>query len=245
MKKTIQISSLFLPLLFSIAFMACEPEEDDFVVQEGALTLLPLGDSRVQGARPEYESYRYELWKNLLAADWTVDFLGTREDEATYPDVQGLSFDRDHEGTGGAVTSDILTTVDAIAPNRMAKVVLLGIGGNDLVEGATAQETVDRIRQIIETIQSKRDTVTIFVEQIPPGRSDFMTTSLLEVFEAFNAAITDLPNTTSTETARVIVVDMAAGWSDDYMADEVHYNSAGAKVVADRYFEAIEMYVEE
>jgi hypothetical protein len=27
--------------------------------------ILPLGASRVEGAKPLYESYRYELWKDL------------------------------------------------------------------------------------------------------------------------------------------------------------------------------------
>jgi len=38
---------------------------------------------------------------------------------------------------------------------------------------------------------------------------------------------------------------MASNWSDEYMADAVHYNEAGAKEVAGRYFEAMEMILGE
>ena len=62
---------------------------------------MPLGASRVQGNRPEYESFRYELWKDLIDNDWTFDFIGTQTDEATYPIYNNLSFDLDHEGRGG------------------------------------------------------------------------------------------------------------------------------------------------
>ena len=32
--------------------------------------ILPLGASRVEGARPDFESYRYELWKLLEEGGW-------------------------------------------------------------------------------------------------------------------------------------------------------------------------------
>ncbi|MEM1405435.1 MAG: hypothetical protein AAGG59_01570 [Bacteroidota bacterium] len=31
-------------------------------------------------------------------------------------------------------------------------------------------------------------------------------------------------------------IDMSSNWSDQFMADQVHYNEQGAKEVADRYF---------
>ncbi len=36
--------------------------------------ILPLGASRVEGARPEYESFRYELWKRIKEKMAESDF---------------------------------------------------------------------------------------------------------------------------------------------------------------------------
>jgi hypothetical protein len=37
----------------------------------------------------------------------------------------------------------------------------------------------------------------------------------------------------------VIVVDMATGFTDIFLADEIHYNEAGAEFIANRYYEAL------
>ena len=38
---------------------------------------MSLGSSRVEGERPNFESYRYELWKKLIDNNFTFDFIGT------------------------------------------------------------------------------------------------------------------------------------------------------------------------
>ena len=57
-----------------------------------------LGASRVEGDRPNYESFRYELWKDLIENNWTFDFIGTQLDSRFYPLFNNLNFDTDHEG---------------------------------------------------------------------------------------------------------------------------------------------------
>ena len=50
-----------------------EEIEDSFVpAKSNSINqILPLGASRVEGARPKYESFRYELWKDLTEAGFT------------------------------------------------------------------------------------------------------------------------------------------------------------------------------
>lgn len=57
--------------------------------------------SRVEGDRPNYESFRYELWKELIENNWTFGFTGTQLDAASYPLFDNLLFDKYHEGRGG------------------------------------------------------------------------------------------------------------------------------------------------
>ena len=44
--------------------------------------IMSLGASRVEGDRPNYESYRYELWKLLIDGNWNFDYVGTQSDNA-------------------------------------------------------------------------------------------------------------------------------------------------------------------
>ena len=240
-----------IPYFFLFALVlnqSCNEDEGDVCTSpaptEAALQILPLGDSRVEGARPDFESYRYELWKNLRTNDWTVDLIGSRKDNASYPDFLDQCFDNEHEGTGGATTGDILNTLSNVEFEIAPEVVLLGIGGNDLLNDIPVNQALNNIRQIVNTLQNEYGTVIIFIEQIAPGRSDFMTDEFTRSFDEFNRGVALLPDVLSTENSPVIIVDMATDWSDDFMADEVHYNEEGAKEVADRYFVAIETYVD-
>ncbi|MEM6346709.1 MAG: SGNH/GDSL hydrolase family protein [Bacteroidota bacterium] len=238
------IAPLFLSLLLLTTF-GCEEELcAPSSPSASAITILPLGDSRVEGGTPEFDSYRYDLWKLLSQNAWETDFIGSRQDEYKYEAVDGKCFDNEHEGTGGAMTRDILETLQSLNLETEADVVLLGIGGNDLTDGGLeVAEVIDNMKQIIVALQARNDNLIIFVEQIAPGRSDFMTADLQQTFEQFNQQIPDLTDLQNNTDSKVIIVDMAQGWSDDYMADEVHYNRAGAQVVAERYFQAMQANV--
>ncbi|MEO1653195.1 MAG: GDSL-type esterase/lipase family protein [Bacteroidota bacterium] len=226
-------------------FVGCSeesPSPDPNPTPNTNLDILPIGDSRVQGLRPEFESYRFELWKNLLNANYTFDLVGNRFDDASYPDFNGQSFDRDHGGIGGDRTQDVLDRMPPLlnALNGPLEVVLLGIGGNDLLGGIPISTIMSNMNLIIDQFQAHSPDVTIFVEQIAPGRSDINTPELLSSFTEMNSQIAPLATTASTDRSSIIVVDMFTGWGDQYMADDVHYNEAGAKLVADRYFAAIQ-----
>ena len=206
--------------------------------------ILPLGDSRVAGDRPVYESYRYELWKNLLDNGWTFDLVGDQLDGAEYPAYNSLSFDPDHAGVSGATSGQTLTRVrETITVENAPDIVLLGIGGNDYLQGAgTPEEAIDNINAIIDHLQGVNPEVIIFLEQIAPALSFFMFPSVQADFDQFNADILVTAAEQSDGSSIVIAVDMAADWSDAYLADIVHYNETGAKVVADRYDAAMDAY---
>lgn len=230
-------------LILIVSFGSCK-ETTVCPAPAEAITIMPLGDSRVEGAKKDYESYRYELWKNLIDNGWKVDFVGKAEDERKYDEYQSQCFDWNHQGTGGAITLDILQTVEDMTAAEVPEVVLLGIGGNDLTDGSqSVAEVVGNINRIIDRLQTLNESITIFVEQIAPGTTAFMTEDRTSKFESFNANIPILANEQTDATSIVVAIDMPTNWSDDYMADEVHYNEAGAKAVADKYYDAIDTYL--
>jgi len=237
-----------LTVLF-ITFFACSDElrQDDCPqpnVTPSTIQILPLGDSRVEGGRPEYESYRYWLWSKLVQNSWDVDFIGTRTDNADYPEVGGFCFDNEHEGTGGAITTDILETLENVSFQPEPEVALLGIGGNDLVDtNRSVTEIINTLNDIIDNLQARNSNITILLEQIAPGKSEFMTPEITNRFNQFNIEVANVASAQTTNQSKVIDIDMAAGWQDSYLADDVHYNEAGANIVGTRYFNAFEANV--
>ncbi|MEM6525198.1 MAG: GDSL-type esterase/lipase family protein [Bacteroidota bacterium] len=235
---------MFIILLAALATFSCSSDDDTPNIKEpeGELLILPLGDSRVEGARPFFESYRYELWKNLIESNFNVDLTGPETDPASYPTFMDQTFDNDHAGNGGDTSSDVLVRLDEVlASSTVAPdVVLLGIGGNDLLSEVPVATITANINHIIDRIQSENSEVIILLEQIAPGRSDINTPELSDLFNRFNLEIPDIAETQTNGSSLVVAVDMSINWGDQFMADEVHYNEQGAKEVADRYFDALD-----
>ena len=89
----------FVFILLLTVFTGCEETGPIYLKSESKMQILPLGDSRVEGGRPHFESYRYELWKNLKQLGLEdFDFVGSIEDDGRFDDFQGA---------GGATTDYI------------------------------------------------------------------------------------------------------------------------------------------
>ena len=188
-----------------------------------------------------YESYRYELWKKCISNNYTIDFVGMQYDDGNYPDFNGFSFDRDHEGIGGIETDGVLDNIDEVLQQvNDFNVVLLCIGGNDLLNGIDDPQTaIDNIHLIIDAIQNTHPDVTIFIEKIAPGNNEIMTPEFQLKLDEFNQLITALATIQTNANSNVITVDMYTGFTENLLADDVHYNQEGALFIAERYFNAI------
>ena len=240
MKLTIKTLALIIPLLL---FNACKKDDETISEPENSSInkIMPLGASRVEGARPEYESFRYELWKQLKKNDWTFDFIGTQSDDTYYPVFETNNFDKDHEGRGGWTSEDILNGLDGwLNQTGPADIVLLSSpGGNDALQGLPFSNAVANINSIIDIIQADNPNVTIIIEQMASGRSDIMTPELTEFFEKMQLEVLNIAENQTTEISQIIVVDMFTGFNDSLLADDVHYNNEGAKFVANRYYNTL------
>ena len=189
-----------------------------------------------------YESYRYELWKNLIDNNYNFDFIGREKDYGTYPLYAGLEFDNDHEGSGGFESEDVLANIDEILTTIASPdIVLLSIGGNDLLDGGNPpSEPIANIVELVEKLQTHNSNITIFLERIDPANNETMTSSLTNKLNNFNSQIVTIANSLTTNTSKVIALDMNTNFNESYLADDVHYNELGAKFIADIYFNGIQ-----
>jgi len=241
--------SLSLPALALLLFVSSCSQDDDSTTNSTAPpvstalnTIMPLGASRVEGGRPHYESFRYELWKSMVDGGWNFDYIGTRKDEASYPDHVNTPFDADHEGRGGWTSGEILNGLGTwIRQAGAPDIVLLSSpGGNDALQALPYNEAIANVNSMIDLLQTANPNVTIIIEQLAPARSDFMTPALNDYFIRMRQDVVTIANEQSTTTSRVITVDMATNFTDSYYADETHYNEAGAKEIANRYYSVLQ-----
>ena len=235
------------PLIFGLSlllFTACEKDDDETNLKPQSNSInkiLPLGASRVEGARPEYESYRYELWKDLKENDWTFDFIGTQSDRATYPAFKTMNFDIDHEGRSGWTSGQILNGLGGwLNQTGSPDIVLFSSpGGNDILDGEDYNQTISNINAIVDVLQADNPNVTIIIEQPAQGRSDFMTPEFINAFDQIRQDVLTIATEQTTTNSQLIAVDMFTGFNDTYLADEVHYNEAGAEFIATRYYNVL------
>ncbi len=246
MKK---INILFV-LLF-LAFLSCSDENEttpEEVLQPvtSKNKIMPLGASRVAGARPNYESFRYELWKLLVDNEIDFDYIGTQNDGASYPTFQNQSFDTDHEGRGGWTSGQISNEIDSwLAETGAPDIVLFSSpGGNDALQGLSYDAAITNINTIIDAIQASNANVIIVIEQLAPARSDIMTQELTGYFNQITQDLVTIANEQTTATSQVLLVDMATGFNDSFLADPVHYNEAGAQFIAERYYDLLKDILE-
>ena len=240
MKLTIKILAFIIPLFL---FNACNKDDEATPTPQSSSInkIMPLGASRVEGARPEYESFRYELWKDLKENDWEFDFIGTQSDDSSYPDFESNNFDKDHEGRGGWTSTEILNGLDDwLNETGTADIVLLSSpGGNDALQGLPYSQAVSNINSIIDILQAENPNITIIVEQMAPGRSDIMTLELTDFFDQMQSEVLNIAANQTTATSQVIAIDMFTGFNDGLLADDVHNNEAGAEFIANRYYNVL------
>ncbi|WP_299679357.1 GDSL-type esterase/lipase family protein [uncultured Dokdonia sp.] len=246
-RKVTPLQSLnyFLLLIAIFTVVGCTNSDDELPERIQSFQILSIGDSRVEGHETDFVSYRYELWKLLKNDNSVVDFFGSRIDQRVYPDFQETQFDTQHEGKSGDRIDEALVRLDTLLTNNpsvVGNIVLLGIGGNDLIQGISAGTAIQNLNHMIDKLQATNSTTTIFIEKIAPGTSSFQESNAMNQseYDAFNEAISNLAIIRTTSQSRVIAVDMSTILTDEDYADEVHYNQSGAQKVASQYYEAIQ-----
>ena len=236
MKKT--LTTIFI---FSLIFGCSNDKDSPKPISTSINKIMTLGASRVEGSRPDYESFRYNLWKNMIENNWTFDFIGTQSDEASYPPFNGFDFDIDHEGRGGWTSGQILDGIgDWLTETGPPDIVLFSSpGGNDALEQLSYSEAVSNINSIIDVIQSSNPNCIIIIEQMAPGHSEIMTTELTNFWNQIQEEVLDIAENKTTINSQVIAIDMFTGFGDNFLADDVHYNEDGAKFISDRYYKTL------
>ena len=96
------------------------------------------------------------------------------------------------------------------------------------------------INAIVDALQEANPNVTIIIEQAAPPKSELRTVGFNILYTLLLQEISDIASSKSTQNSKIITVDMFTGFDDSLLADNIHYNQAGAEFIAERYFDVLE-----
>jgi acyl-CoA thioesterase-1 len=131
-------------------------------------------------------------------------------------------------GVPGNTTADGLARLDAVI-ERHPSVVILLLGGNDYLRQVPSDETFANLGLIVERLQA--DHIAVLLIGV---RGGLIRDNFAERFEA----LADRYHTAYVHD----VLDDTLGVSG-YMADQVHPNDAGYRVIADRVYPVLEKMI--
>lgn len=120
--------------------------------------IMPLGASSTEGlGSPATGGYRGPLFDRLAAAGIPSDFVGS-ERQGSAPAVR----DADHEGHSGWTIEKMQPKVRGWIREHQPDIILLHMGTNDLVQGATGREATERLEGLLDEIAAEtRATVIV------------------------------------------------------------------------------------
>jgi acyl-CoA thioesterase-1 len=188
------------------------------------LRVMPLGASSTVGkGSPETAGYRGPL-QELLARDGVaVDLVGSLRDG---PDSVP---DRDHEGRGGLTLEAMRPRVAEWVRQAAPVVVLLHCGTNDLLLGASAEEAAKRLEGVLAEIVAVSDAHVIVAGVWAPlpgderDREEFNRLSAVAVAGFWERGHS------------MRYVDTSELLGPDLLADGLHPNAAGYRVIAEMW----------
>lgn len=185
-------------------------------------------------------TWRRKLSQDLIAKGWIVDFVGTLT--TTNPCESGQVFDREHDGVAGITATEVLGSA---LTNWLATVtpdtVLLLLGGNDLVGGATIPATMTKLGSIMDRMRLNNPNVVIHAGGYA-YINDFISDATMD---AFNTAMQSLVTAKTTAQSPVYYVDHRVGWSKPVHIDPndpTHPSVAGMQKLADNWLASIQAH---
>ena len=182
---------VFAVLLALSGVSAC----DDSPTSPSVVTVVAFGDSITAG----------------------VGTTGNNDYVARLSDRTGVSII--NEGRSGDTTGSALNRLDGAVLARDPDIVIVFLGGNDLLQGVSVQNRIANITTIVERIRA--DGATVILVGVGSG-----------VLDPFNGALPSLASQTGS-TLVPAVLDGILGVSS-LMADLIHPNNAGHTIIADR-----------
>ncbi|KAB5513125.1 GDSL-like Lipase/Acylhydrolase [Coniochaeta sp. 2T2.1] len=144
---------------FSLVVAGISPPGSTQFASPVPLRIMPLGASITFGVGSTTgSSYRKDLHDLLIAANQTVNFVGTYGN--------GNFTDNDVEATSGFVISQIAEAAATAVPKFLPNIVLVDAGSNNCNRGGTVPGAGLQINALVDDIRERSPGVTVLLATI-------------------------------------------------------------------------------
>jgi len=132
-------------------------------------------------------------------------------------------------GVEGDTTAGALTRLNKDVLSNSPRIVLITLGGNDLMSGVNEEVFSNNLRTIIELIQDRGALVIVGGIELPFWGEEFWA----------------VYGQVCHETGAVLINNILQGIIDkpELMEDVIHPNSAGYTIIAQRFYKALKPYL--
>jgi len=199
-----------------------------------ALRIMPLGDSITAGSygagQDGIGGYRRFLWQSCQDAKLSVNFVGTLNDPTN------ATFDADHEGHRAWRTDNLAGNVTDWLNRCRPDCVLLQIGVNDLIQGATPETAAQRFNVLLDRCQQAAPQATFYVAAILKVRSPNDYKVKPATVEAYNSLIPAIVARHGTNFVFVDLPGLCNFVTGDFSADGLHPSDSGYQKMGAAWF---------
>jgi lysophospholipase L1-like esterase len=204
------------------------------------IKIAPYGNSITQAAG-DHQSYRYPLWKKLIDANISFDFVGSMNTNfggnPVRADYKGKKFDLDHEGHWGWRADEILRDMDKWLANYTPDMVLFHIGTNDCIQNQDVNSTISELTQIVTKLRNDNKNVVIFMATLIPCNQ------VASRINDLNSKIKTLATQLNTQQSPIVLVDQNSGIVPSDQYDGIHPGPTGEEKMAQKWIDAISKYL--
>jgi lysophospholipase L1-like esterase len=203
--------------------------------QDTGVRIMLAGDSITQGFDGDY-TWRYRLYQALTQMGVPFDFVGPHTEPYGGSNTYlATGWDTDHDAKGGTTLAAQLDQITADMTAYQPDVVVALYGTNDLHNGATPDQLMDRWRAYVDKVRAVRPDVTLVLgetyAEIAYGHAEA------------NAKLATLAAELTTEQSPVVVADLDNPefdlGRDTY--DHTHPTPTGETLIAQRVADALHL----
>jgi lysophospholipase L1-like esterase len=191
---------------------------------------MPLGDSITAGVgSSDWGGYRDLLWEKIRESKWNIQFVGSEQDgPATLTD-------RANEGHPGWRIDQISDKIEPWLQATHPQIILLHIGTNDIIQGASPAVAATRLTMLLKQITTFSPAAVVLVAQIIPLGYP----SLNKIVVAYDRMIPNIVRSMDIMGKHIMPVDMYNVVPVSDLRDHIHPDNGGYALIANAWYQAL------
>jgi lysophospholipase L1-like esterase len=207
------------------------------------IKVMPLGDSITFGSYGAgmlgRGGYREILARKCVKENLPIDFVGTLH----YPENAG--FDSDNNGLCGWRANQINDSIKVWISKCKPQIILLQIGVNDIIQGASVDTTAARLDKLIFNIYKADKTIELYTASIMNVLDSNLYKVKMPMVNEYNAKIKELVKKHSAAGMKIYFADiksLSGLGSSDFHKDRLHPNDQGYAKMANAWWLILKKY---